>query len=30
MGEDDDNAILAQDARRALDALTEALVILRY
>jgi hypothetical protein len=30
MGEDNDNAILAQDARRALDALTEALVILRY
>ena len=30
MGEDDDNTILAQDARRALDALTEALVTLRY
>ena len=30
MGAADDNAILAQDAKRALDALTEALVTLRY
>lgn len=30
MGADDDNVILAKDARRALDALTEALVTLRY
>jgi hypothetical protein len=30
MGADDDNLILAKDARRALDALTEALVTLRY
>ena len=29
MGADDDNVILAKDARRALDALTEALVTLR-
>jgi len=30
MGADDDNVILAKDARRALDVLTEALVTLRY
>ena len=30
MGADDDNVILAKDARRALDALTEALVTSRY
>lgn len=30
MGAADDNAIMAQDAKRALDALTEALVTLRY